>query len=80
VNVAEAPAHWGLLPEVREIVTDGVSKGFTDIVIPLLVAVVGLAQVALEVMTHVTTCPSVSEVVVKVELLLPTLEPLTFHW
>jgi hypothetical protein len=65
---------------VSAMLTVGISKGFTDIVIPLLVAVVGLAQVALEVMTHVTTCPLVSEVVVKVELLLPTLDPLTFHW
>jgi hypothetical protein len=64
VNVAEAPAHCGLLPEVREMLTAGVSKGFTDIVIPLLSAMVGLAQVALEVMVQVTTCPSLSAEVV----------------
>ena len=51
-----------------------------DIVIALLVAVAGTAQVALEVNTQVTTAPFVSVVVVYVAALVPTLVPFTFHW
>jgi hypothetical protein len=46
----------------------------------LLVAVVGVAHVALEVSTTVTVWPLVSALVVYVALLLPTLLPFTFHW
>lgn len=53
VNVAEAPAHIGLLPVVCAIITEGTSNGFTVIVMPALVAVVGLAHVALDVNMHV---------------------------
>ena len=57
VKVAEAPAHMGFVPIVRAILTDGVTTGFTVMVTPLLVAVVGFAQTALEVSTQVTICP-----------------------
>ena len=49
-------------------------------VMPLDVAVVGLAQVAFEVNTHVTICPFVKAVVEYVGLLVPTFPPFTFHW
>jgi hypothetical protein len=47
-----------------EILTDGVTEGFTVMVIALDVAVAGEAQVAVEVITQVTTCPLVSVAVV----------------
>ena len=50
------------------------------IVMPLLVAVAGLGQAALEVMTQVTIAPLVRVVVVNVALLVPAFTPLTFHW
>ena len=62
--MADAPAHSGLVPDVSEIVTEGVTTGFTVIVIPLDVAVAGLAQVAVDVITQVTTWPLVNVVVV----------------
>lgn len=64
VKVAEAPAHIGLLPEVRAMELAGVTTGFTVMVMPVLVAVAGLAQVAFEVRIHVTTCPWVNTVLV----------------
>ena len=64
VKVADAPTHIGLVPVVNAIATEGARIGFTVIVMPLLVAVVGLAQVALEVSTQVTTWPLVKLVVV----------------
>ena len=51
----------------------------TVIVSELEVAVVGDAHDELEVMTHVTTAPLVSVVLVYVALFVPTLVPLTFH-
>jgi hypothetical protein len=50
-----------------------------DIVMLLLVALAGTAQVAFEVITQVTTAPLVRVVVVYVALLVPTLAPFTFH-
>ncbi len=44
------------------IATDGVTEPVTVMVIEFEVAVVGDAQVAVEVMTHVTDCPFVSVV------------------
>ena len=49
------------------------------IVIALLVAVAGTAQVAFDVITQVTICPLVSVVVVNVALFVPAFAPLTFH-
>jgi hypothetical protein len=54
VKVTAEPAQVGLVPEVRAIETAGVSVAFTVITIPALVAVVGLAQAELEVMTQLT--------------------------
>ena len=57
VNVTEEPAHVGLVPDVIAIVTDGVTLGFTVIVIVLDVTVAGLAQVAFEVILQLTISP-----------------------
>ena len=43
------------------------------------VAVVGDAQLALEVMMHFTVCPLVRVLVVKVALFVPAFVPLTSH-
>ena len=79
MNVSELLAQVGLEPLVRAMLTDGVTAGSTVIVIEFDVAVVGDAQVAVEVMTHVTTEPVANVVVVYVALLVPTLVPFTFH-
>ena len=80
VNVTFVPEQVGLEPVVSAMETDGAAVGVTDMVIPVLVAVKGLAQVALDVRIHVITCPFISAVVVKVGLLVPTLAVPTFHW
>ena len=64
MNVNELFAQVGLEPLVKAILTDGVTVGFTVMVIEFDVAVVGDAQVAVEVMTHVTTEPVARVVVV----------------
>ena len=46
----------------------------------LLVTDAGDGQVSLLVSTQVTTSPSTREEVAYVSLLVPTLEPFTFHW
>jgi hypothetical protein len=68
-----------LLPAVMAIETAGTRVAFTVMVMPALVAVVGLEQVAFEVSTQVTTWPFVSALVVNVALLVPAGVPLTSH-
>ena len=80
VKVTDTPELLGLVPAVIAMDTDGATDGFTVIVMLLLVAVLTVAQARLEVITQETTWPLVSAVVVYVELFVPTLEPLTFHW
>jgi hypothetical protein len=58
VNVTAEPVHAGLL--LVETETEGVTL-LTCIVIPDELAVAGVAQLALEVITQVTTAPLVSE-------------------
>ena len=53
--------------------------GFTVIVMLLDVAGFPVAQVALDVSTHVTTSPLFNAVVVNVVELVPLLVPFTFH-
>jgi hypothetical protein len=79
VNVTDEPAHVGLFPEVIAIETAGTKTGLTVIVIPFDVAVVGLAQVAVDVITQVTTCPLVNVAVANVALFVPEFVPFTFH-
>ena len=79
VNVADAPAHSGFVPVVNAIDADGVTVGFTVIVIEFEFAVVGLAHAAFDVITQVTTCPLVNVAEVNVGLLIPAFTPSTFH-
>ena len=60
LKVTLAPAHI-LLPGVAAIVTSGTTEAVTDIITLLLVAVVGCAQVAVEVITTQTESPLFSE-------------------
>ena len=48
-------------------------------VIPVLVTVCGLAQVAFDVILQVTVCPFVNVAVENVLVLAPTLVPFIFH-
>jgi hypothetical protein len=79
VKVAEAPAHCGLVPEVKAIDSVGVTTGLTVITTAFEVAVAGLTQVAFEVSSQVTDCPFVMEEEVNVELFVPAFVPFTFH-
>ena len=78
VNVALLPAQIVVADAVTE--TDGVTNAFTVMVIPVLVAVAGEGQVALLVITTVTTSLLASVVEVKVALFVPAFVPFTFHW
>jgi hypothetical protein len=78
VKVTEVPAQ--IVVVGVEMVTDGADDAVTVMVIAFEVAVVGDAHDAVEVMTHVTTCPLVSVLVVYVGLFVPTLVVPTFHW
>ena len=75
MNVIGSPAQIVLPVEV--ILTEGVTEGFTVIVIPVEVAVAGEAHSALEVMITVTTSPLLRVVLVKVEAVAPALVPFT---
>ena len=79
MNVTEEPEHPGLVPVVNTIATVGATEELIDIVIPELVAVVGLAQEELEVITHVTICPLVRADDVNVGEFVPAFVPFTFH-
>jgi hypothetical protein len=78
VNVTDVPEHI-LLPGFADMLTDDVTVGFTVIVMPVLVAVAGVAQVALLVITQVTILPLANAAFVYVVLLLPTFTPFSFH-
>jgi hypothetical protein len=62
VNVTDDPAQTVVLAVVID--TEGVTLGFTVIVIALLVAGLPVTPGRFEVITQVTTCPLVSAVVV----------------
>jgi len=77
VNVTEPPLHIEVLLDVM--VTDGVTD-VVVIVIGLLVAVVGLAQGSLLVITTETILPLARVDVIKVEAVCPaTFTPLIIH-
>ena len=61
------------------ILIDGVTAELIVIVMALEVAVARDAQVAVDVMTQVTTDPVARVLVANVALLVPALVPLTFH-
>ena len=77
VKVAVPPAQIEVLVEV--ILTLGLTVGVTVTVMPVEVAVSGLAQLAFEVNTQVTTSLFAKVLEVKVAALLPAFAPLTFH-
>ena len=79
VNVTVVPEQI-VLPVLLLMETDGVMEELTVIVIVLLLAVVGDAQVALLVKVQVTVFPLASVLSLNVALLLPALLPFTFHW
>lgn len=79
MNVSGSPPQVGFDPDVKATKTEGVLALFVVIIIAVEVAVVGLAQLKLEVITQVTDCPFVSEEVINVALFVPILEPSTFH-
>lgn len=77
VNVPVVPEHMVVELAAMEIV--GVTAGVMVMVIGLLVAVAGAAQVALLVSIQVTISPLFKVLVVKVELLVPASIPFIFH-
>ena len=77
VKVTEVPVHIEVA--LAEILTAGTAEGFTVMVIPFEVAVVGLTQAKLLVKIQVTICPLVSVELVNVELFVPAFTPLTCH-
>lgn len=76
VKVTLLPAHIVVAEE--ETATEGVTEGLTVIVIGEEVAVVGDAQLSLEVISTVTTSPSFNPVLENVDP-VPALLPFTFH-
>lgn len=80
VNDRDCPVQVGFVPVVIEVTTAGTTLPADVIVIAVDVAVVGLAQLRLEVITQVTTCPFVNVEDVNVALFVPTADPSTFHW
>jgi hypothetical protein len=80
VMVTGCPLQMVVLPEVAAIATVGATVLPTVMVIPLLVAVVGLAQLELEVIIHEITLLFVREEVVNVGLSVPTfVDPFNFQ-
>lgn len=77
VKVTDVPGHTVVADAA--ILTDGTGAGSTFMVIPVLVAVTGLAQGAFDVNTTVTTSLLARVVDVNVGLLVPAFVPLTFH-
>jgi len=77
-KVTAVPAQIVLEDAVIDM--DGGSNGFTIIVTPLLVAVAGVAQIALELSTQVIISPLFSVLSVKLFVLEPTFTPFFFHW
>ena len=78
VNVTFVPAQI-VFPVFAAILTDGVTIAFTVIAIEFDVAVAGEAQVAVEVITHITASPFANAAFVYVLLFAPTLLPFNFH-
>lgn len=79
VNVNDWPPQAGFVPEVKAVAMVGEMVPLVVTVIGVDVAVVGLAQLKLEVISHVTTCPFVNEEEVYVTP-FATFTPSNFHW
>lgn len=80
INVTETPEQIVAAAGLLVMLIVGVAVEPTDIVIALLVAIDGAAQVKDEVIRHVTVWPFVKVVVVYVLLFVPTFKPFTCHW
>ena len=78
-KLADAPEHKGLLPVTIVTPMEGVSEELTVIVMPELVAVLELTQIALDVMLQVTIAPLVIVLLVYVAEVVPTFSPFTCH-
>jgi hypothetical protein len=78
VKVMVVPVQ-ALVPGETDKVTTGVLLLFTTNTIALEVAVVGVAQVALEVIIQVTLAALVNELVVNELAFVPAFSPFTFH-
>ena len=78
VNVTLVPEQI-VLPGLALMLTDGVTVPVIVIVIPVDVAVVGLAHANDEVITTVITSPFTKALFEYVLLLVPTLFPFSFH-
>ena len=79
VKVVVIPEHIGLVPVVKAIATEGVKLAATTMVIALEVAVGEEAHATEVVITQVTICPLVNEVVVNTALLVPAFTPFINH-
>ncbi len=79
MNVTDVPAQIGFVPEVIAMEIVGGPTGFTTMVTPALVIVVGFTQGAFEVTVHVTISLFSNVVLIMEALFVPTLAPFTFH-
>jgi len=80
VKVVDCPWHVGLVPDVMEIPTAGVTvTELTVIVMVFEVALIGLEHGRFEVITQLTTWPFARADVLKVDPVPELLFP-TFHW
>ncbi|MPM59197.1 hypothetical protein SDC9_106037 [bioreactor metagenome] len=77
VNVTLLPVQ--ILVAEAETETAGVTAEPTVMVTGADVAVAGVAQVAVDVITQVTTSPFVRDAFEYVALFVPTFDPLSFH-
>ena len=78
VNVTDVPGQIVVWDATTD--TDGTGAGFTVMLISVLVAEVGEAQVAFDVSTTVTLSLLLRVVDENVGLFVPTFTPLTLHW
>jgi len=79
VNVQPDAAHPGFVPEVKAMLTEGVTDEVTDTVMLFDVAVVEEAQAALLVITQLTASLLAMLEFEYVGLFVPTLAPFNFH-
>ena len=78
-NVTMLPWHDGLLPEIKDTFTVGVTTAFIVIVIPLLTTADELAHVAFELSSQLTTSPLFNADGVKLAAFVPATLPFIIH-
>ena len=79
MKVNELPVQLGFVPVVKAIETEGVTLPVLVMVIDPDVAVVVVAQAALDVITQLTTSVFARVELVNVVELIPASTPFTFH-